>query len=153
MLLRRIVNALDKHRVKYALVDGYAVALHGAVRGTVDIDIVITRDRNAFKKAEAALQSIGLTPRLPITAEELFDFREEYIENKNLVAWSFVNNDNPLEMVDIIITENLSALRTVKKSASGFVIKVVAIDDLIMIKEKSNRKQDREDIKALRKLR
>ena len=56
-------------------------------------------------------------------------------------------------MVDVIITENLADLQTIKKTAGGFNIKVVAIDDLIAIKEKSNRKQDREDVKALRKLR
>ena len=153
MFLQRIVESLNKHRVKYALVGGYAVALHGAVRGTVDVDIVITHDRRAFKTTERALKHIGLDPRLPVTADELFDFREEYIKNKNLVAWSFVNYDNPLEMVDVIITENLTDLKTVRKTASGFDIKIVAIDDLIAIKEKSNRKQDREDIKALRKLR
>lgn len=153
MFLQRVIDTLNKHRVKYALVGGYAVALHGAVRGTVDVDIVITHDRRTFINTERALKRIGLDPRLPVTAEELFDFREEYIKNRNLVAWSFVNYDNPLEMVDVIITENLADLQTIKKTAGGFNIKVVAIDDLIAIKEKSNRKQDREDVKALRKLR
>ena len=160
MFLQKVVDTLNKHRVKYALVGGYAVALHGAVRGTVDVDVVITHDRRAFKNTERALKHIGLAlkhigldPRLPVTAEELFDFRDEYTKNKNLVEWSFVNYDNPLEMVDVIITESLADLKTVRKTATGFDIKIVAIDDLIAINEKSNRKQDREDIKALRKLR
>ncbi len=36
--LNQICNALQTNRVRYALVGGYAVALHGAVRGTVDVD-------------------------------------------------------------------------------------------------------------------
>lgn len=36
--LNQICHALQTNRVRYALVGGYAVALHGAVRGTVDVD-------------------------------------------------------------------------------------------------------------------
>ena len=41
MLLLRVTRAFAKARVRYALVGGYAVALHGAIRGTMDIDLVI----------------------------------------------------------------------------------------------------------------
>ena len=41
MFLIRLVRALDKHKVDYAIVGGYAVALHGAIRGTVDVDLVL----------------------------------------------------------------------------------------------------------------
>jgi len=41
MFILRVIEALKGHRVAYAIVGGYAVALHGAVRGTVDIDIIV----------------------------------------------------------------------------------------------------------------
>ncbi|MBI4005283.1 MAG: hypothetical protein HY356_01335 [Gammaproteobacteria bacterium] len=153
MFIKKVIRALEQYHVRYALVGGYAVALHGATRGTVDIDIVITLNLKTFKNTEKAFKSIGLEPRLPVTADEVFGFREEYIKNRNLVAWSFVSPRNPMEMVDVVITENLKDIRTVNKAAFDMKIKVAAIDDLIMIKKKSNRKQDREDIKALEKLR
>lgn len=152
MFLERVITALNIWRVKYALVGGYAVALHGAVRGTIDIDLVIQLSPAAFQKTEQALKSIGLTPRLPVTASEMFKFRKEYITNRNLIAWSFVNPQRPVEVVDVIITEDAAKLATVTKTVGALKIRVVAIKELIKIKRKSGRPQDIEDIKALEKL-
>lgn len=152
MFIRNIIGALEKHRVRYALVGGHAVALHGAVRGTVDIDIVIDLRKKSLAAAETALQELGLESRLPVTASEVYKFRKEYIQNRNLIAWSFINSNNPLEVVDILITEDLNNIKTIKKQAFGMNIKVVAIPDLIAIKKKAGRPQDIEDIKALEKL-
>jgi hypothetical protein len=152
MFLIELTKMLDKHGINYALVGGYAVALHGAVRGTVDIDIVIKRDQSAFSQAEQALKSMGLKPRLPVTADEVFLFREEYINNRNLIAWSFANPDNPIEIVDIIITENLDEIRSVVKNVQGRNIKIADIPSLIAMKNRSGRQQDLEDVKALERL-
>lgn len=152
MFIQTVIRALDEHRVKYALVGGYAVALHGAVRGTVDVDIATALNRATFKRAETALHEIGLESRLPMTAEEVFAFREEYIQNRNLKAWSFTNPCNPLEVVAILITEDAKRITTVNKRAFGMIVRVAAIADLIAIKQKAGRAQDLEDIKALRKL-
>jgi hypothetical protein len=153
MFLERVVNALNVHGVKYALVGGYAVALHGAVRGTLDIDVAIQLAPAAFTKTEAALISLGLVSRLPVGAADVFKFRKEYINNRNLIAWSFVNPDRPVEVVDVIITEDAGKLKTVTKTVGKLKIKVAAIEDLIRIKRKAGRPQDFEDIKALEKLR
>ncbi|VAW94233.1 hypothetical protein MNBD_GAMMA19-1230 [hydrothermal vent metagenome] len=152
MFLLALTNALDKHRVKYALVGGYAVALHGAVRGTVDVDIVIQLKQSAFNKAEQALMELGLQPRLPVSADDVFLFREEYIKNKNLIAWSFSNPDNPTEILDIIITEDLNDMEPVIKNVMGKNIRVADIASLIAMKTRSGRPQDIEDVKALQKI-
>ncbi len=152
MFIKQIIDAFQKYQVNYALVGGYAVALHGAVRGTVGIDFVIQLDRGQFVAAEQALVSIGLQPRLPVAASEVFDFREEYIRNKNLTAWSFYHPVNPLEMVDILITEDLGQIQTVLKKLDRINIRVASIPDLIRMKKIAGRPQDIEDIKALEKL-
>lgn len=153
MFFGNVIRALNQYRVQYRLVGGYAVALHGAVRGTVDIDFVISLDQGSYRKTEKALNSIGLKSRLPISADEVFNFREEYIKNRNLIAWSFVNPENPLEIVDIIITEDAKKMKSVIKAAGGIRIKIATINDLINMKKKSGRKQDMEDIIALEKIR
>src|SRR5579859_1436028 len=104
MFLFDVVLALQKAKVPFAVTWGYAVALHGAARGTVDLDIVLRRSKPHFVAAERALKDLGLVPRLPVTAAEVFDFREEYIKNRNLIAWSFYNPKDPTQIVDIIIT-------------------------------------------------
>ncbi len=152
MLIEKVIKTLNQHRVQYTLVGGYAVALHGAVRGTVDIDFVVALNQRSYRQTEKALNSIGLKSILPISADDVFNFREEYIKNRNLTAWSFNNPDNPLEIVDIIITEDVKKIKSVIKIFNGTRIKIAAIDDLIKMKKKSGRKQDIEDIKALVKL-
>ena len=152
MFLKSLIKALEKHKVRYAVVGGYAVALHGVVRGTVDVDLVIALNRRAFQQADKAMRSIGLVPRLPLDPDEVFSFREEYIKNRNMIVWAFVNPDNPLDMVDILITEDVADIKTVTKKVYDFSLKLAAIPDLIAIKKKAGRKQDLEDIKMLEKL-
>lgn len=152
MFLRSLIKALEKYKVRYAVVGGYAVALHGVVRGTVDIDLVIALNRRSFQQADKAMRSIHLLPRLPVEPDEVFSFREEYIQNRNMIAWTFVNPDNPLEMVNILITEDVGNIKTVTKKVYDFSLKLAAISDLIAIKKKAGRQQDIEDIKALKKL-
>lgn len=85
------------------------------MRGTVDIDLVFALNQRSYRQTEKALNSIGLKSRLPISADDVFNFREEYINNRDLIAWSFINHDNPLEIVDIIITEDVKQLKSVIK--------------------------------------
>ena len=134
----------------FAIAGGHAVALHGAVRGTLDVDLVLAFSRENFAAAESALNRMGLQSRLPLKAQEVFDFREEYIRNRNLIAWSFVNTADPTEIVDIILTEDLDALQVELVPAAGLRLPVVAVADLIRMKEKSGRPQDLVDIQALR---
>ena len=152
MFIKTVIDALNKANINYALVGGYAVALHGAVRGTVDLDFVIALDEQQYELLEKALTGIGLTPRLPISAKEVFQFREEYINNRNLIAWSFINNNNPLELIDIIITHDANKMKTETLSADGMLINIATINELIKMKKTSGRPQDLEDIRALEKL-
>jgi len=118
----------------------------------MDIDLVIQVDEQAYLNAEQALVGIGLQPRLPVKANEVSHFRDEYINSRNMIVWSFVNPNNPAEMVNIIITEDLEYMNTVIKQGFGLDIQVLAIGDLINMKQKSGRPQDLEDIKALKRL-
>lgn len=148
-LMERLTSAFDREGVRYALVGGFAVALHGAPRGTIDVDCIIRHTEADFEACERALRTIGLQPRLPVTAKEVFKFREEYIQRRNLIAWSFVNDSNPVEVVDIIITHDLAAHKTITKRFLLGKIHVLALDDLIQMKKASGRPQDLEDVKTL----
>ena len=151
--MARICTALNKVGVRYAVVGGYAVALHGAVRGTLDIDIVIDWNQSALAATERALADLGLVSRLPVSAGDVFLSRDDYVTNRNLVAWNFYNPDDLSEQVDIIIAYDLRNKRTTPVRLSDCVVPVLSIDDLIDMKRSSGRPQDREDVVALEKLR
>jgi predicted nucleotidyltransferase len=150
--LQKVCTALGEAGVRYALVGGHAVALHGAVRGTVDIDVAVSWSRKSLRATEQALNDVGLFSRLPITADDVFDFRKEYVENRNLVAWNFYNADDLSEQVDVIITYDLKGKRIRKIQLTGGPINVLALRDLIEMKRDSGRPQDIEDVRALEKL-
>lgn len=150
MFIHDICSALDKAEVPYAIVGGYAVALHGAVRGTVDVDVVIRWSLKYLQDTENAFKEIGLVSLIPVTAETLFHFREEYIQHRNLIAWNFYDPSNPLNQVDIIINYNLKSISNTKavKTPQG-TIRILSLNDLIKMKKTSGRPQDLEDINAL----
>lgn len=152
MFINKICDALSKAEIPYAIVGGYAVALHGYMRGTVDVDIVIQWTLKNLEKAEAALKALGLVSLIPVNAERLYHYRDEYIRDKNLIAWNFYDPNNPANQVDIIITYDLK-----KDSAKIFTtvwgkMRVLSLKDLIAMKKASSRPQDIEDVKSLESL-
>ncbi len=150
MFLTRLILALDRSQIDYAIVGGLAVALHGAIRGTVDIDLVIQLSEKDFVNSSKVFQNLGLQSRLPIDAKQLFQFREDYIQNRNLIAWSFFNPIRPLESVDVIISHDRKKMKVNSIEAFGATIKVATIPELIKMKTESARPQDLADIQALK---
>jgi len=152
MFLFRVCDVLSAAGLRFAIAGGYAVALHGAVRGTIDVDLVIHLREEDFSRTEQALLSLGLRPRLPVTAAEVFRFRDEYIRKRNLLAWSFSNPANPAEIVDILIAEDLARHRITKVKLQGRELPLLSRKDLIEMKTRSGRPQDLEDVAALKRL-
>ncbi len=152
MFIIEIAKAFAKSKIPFAVAGGYAVALHGVVRATMDVDLVIGLKREDFEKAEKALIEMGLQSRIPVTAKEVFSFREEYIKKRNLVAWSFVNSKKPTQIVDILLTHDLRKLKTKKVFIGADPIQIVALNDLIKMKKQSARSQDLVDVENLEKL-
>lgn len=150
MFIHEICLALDKAEIPYAIVGGYAVALHGAIRGTIDVDVVIQWSLKNLQATENTFKQMGLVSLIPITAETLFHFREEYIHNRNLIAWNFYDPSNPLNQVDIIINYDLQDEQNTKTIETSLgSIRILSLNDLIKMKKASGRLQDLEDVKAL----
>jgi hypothetical protein len=152
LLLEKVCKCLESNKIPYAIVGGFAVALHGAPRGTIDIDFIIRFEEACFVGVERALRSIGMESRLPVTGREVFQFRKEYIEKRNLIAWSFYNPRNPIEIIDIIITENLADCAVIEKKVAHSRVKVLSKKDLIKMKKKGGRPQDLVDVEVLERL-
>lgn len=152
MFLIKLISAFNKTGIKYALVGGHAVAIHGAIRGTMDVDFILKWEISNLEKTEETLNNLGLVSRLPISAVDVYDFREEYINNRNLIAWNFYNPIRPSEQVDIIITHNLANVKTINVMYQNNRITVISKKALIQMKKESGRDQDLLDIEALEKL-
>lgn len=152
MLLYQLVDKFQTKKIPFTLVGGYALALHGIVRATMDVDFVLNLKLEDYQKAEAALASLGLQPRIPVRAQDIIQFRKEYIEERNLIAWSFVDFKDPSRQVDILITKNLKDLDVVKVSVAGRRIPVASLKELLKMKLESNRPQDQIDILRIKEV-
>jgi predicted nucleotidyltransferase len=151
MKLKDLVKKLRDAKINYLIVGGYAVNFHGYSRNTVDIDLVVKFSLANLKKVQKTLEELNLTSRLPIDAVSVFKFRDEYIQNRNLIAWNFYNPQNPLDQVDILITHDISDFKAEKFLAGGMEFKVISKTDLIKMKRASGRKKDLLDIEELTK--
>ena len=151
MRLEQLVKELVKKKINYMIVGGYAVNFHGYSRNTVDIDLVIKFNLANLKKIEQILHDMGLASRLPVDAVSVFKFREEYIKNRNLIAWNFYNEDDPTDQVDILITHDVGDFESEMFRVGDFKFKVISKEDLIKMKKESGREKDLIDIKELTK--
>lgn len=151
MFINKVCQALEQHRVRYAIAGGYAVALHGAVRGTMDVDIVINWNSRTLHNTEKALEGIGLVSRLPVSAEDVFQFRDEYVSNRNLVAWNFYHPEDASQQVDIIIIYDLKGKGRLRRDTEEGSIQLLGLRELMDMKRESGRPQDLEDVNALEK--
>jgi hypothetical protein len=57
------IRILSAHLVRFLIVGGYAMAHHGLVRATNDVDVLIATDpRNLARVRAATLEFVGVTP-------------------------------------------------------------------------------------------
>ena len=150
MFLFELTDAFIDSKLKFALVGGYALALHGLVRATIDVDFVIKLTQADFELAEKTLNKLGLQSRIPVRAQDIIKMRKEYIENRNLIAWSFVDYKNPSRQVDILITKDVSSMEIERISVSGRKIPVASLDEILKMKEEAGRPQDLIDIENIK---
>lgn len=133
---------LNGEGVHYAVVGGYAAALHGHVRATKDIDILVEPTEDNVARALRALGHLPMGIAREHTAQEVVakpltvigdDPRVDLIT----VAWSvhYADAQPGIEFLDV----------------DGVQVPVVDIDTLIRSK-RTNRPQDTADIEELERI-
>jgi hypothetical protein len=153
--LLRIFDALEKASVRYLVVGGVAVVLHGHLRVTADVDLVVGLESENVKTALRALSALGFRPRAPVLLEQFADaaVRRSWVEDKGLVVFSLWNPATPGTEIDIFVEEpfDFDAVyqRAVKAEIEGVHVTVVSIDDLIALKRAAGRDKDQDDVRAL----
>lgn len=154
--LREIFKALADANVEYVVVGGMAVILHGHLRATRDLDLVIGLQPDNCLTALKALGGIGLAPRLPVALVDFADpaKREDWIQNRNMLVFQLWDPANPLRSVDLFVREpieiRLMSADAVTKDLDGVPIHVASIRHLIAMKQVAGRRNDLDDIEALR---
>ena len=53
---KEFIQCLNKNKVKYLLLGGWAVGIYGQPRTTKDIDFIISKDKKNLNKFQSSLQ-------------------------------------------------------------------------------------------------
>jgi hypothetical protein len=153
-----VIEALERARVRYVVVGGLAVVLHGHARLTADVDIAVDLAPDEAARAIATLAALGLRPRAPVRAEDFADpaARAAWRAEKNMQVLSLWDPDRPMRSVDVFVENPIDFdvlwARSELIHLGSTDVRVAAIPDLIAMKEQAGRPQDLEDVAALRAL-
>lgn len=137
------LELLDKYKVSYLLVGGYAVILHGYGRSTGDLDLWINQTPENYYKLEKVYQDFG-APIFPIEDfdSEKFDVWSIGVEPRKIEILTHVSG---LQFAETFI--NCKWLELEK-----FKVPFIDFEDLIKNKTASGRLKDLADIEQLKKL-
>lgn len=154
--LSEIFRALDDADVRYLVVGGVAVVLHGHPRFTADLDLVVDLTPTNASAAIATLQRLDYRPRAPVPAEDFAkdEVRAKWREEKGLTVFSLWSPRYPGTEVDLFVEEPLDfeeawSSRLDAVLDDGTTVHVVGIGDLRFLKQSSGRPKDLDDIEKL----
>ena len=153
-----ICKELNGKRIKYIVVGGVAINIHGIPRMTYDLDFILDLEDNNLETFLKLVKSWGFKPRAPV---DIMDFakkekRNKWIKDKNMKAFTLQNSEWAMSEIDIVINTPVdyekAAINIKYVKIKDVSVPTISIDDLIKMKQQSNRQQDIADIKNLRKL-
>ena len=153
-----LFRSLHEHNVRYLLVGGLAMNLHGVPRMTMDVDLVLALDDANLDAFIACARALGLKPQAHVQLEALKDpaQRKAWVEQKHMIAFA-LNAPGAAATVDVLIEHPLhmeSALAaSIRRDLDGVPVSLCAIEDLIRTKQGTGRRQDATDIEHLRRIR
>jgi len=140
---REFIQCLNDSEVKYILVGGFSVILHGYSRTTGDMDIWVERSSKNYQKIKRAFEQFGMP---------VFDMTElNFMEHP---VWDVFTYGRPPAAIDIMVKVKGLDFETCYANAvdfedEGLKIKTIHLDNLIEAKKASGRPKDLDDLENL----
>jgi len=140
---RDFIAALNNKQVKYILVGGYSVILHGYPRTTGDMDIWVERTEENYVKIKKAFHQFGMP---------VFDMtKENFISHPN---WDVFTFGTPPVAIDLMVQLKGLDFNSAYENAVLFeddelFIRTIHKNDLIIAKQSANRPKDQDDLANL----
>ncbi len=140
---RDFLTSLNENDVRYILVGGFSVILHGYSRTTGDMDIWVERTEENYQKIKIAFKQFGMP---------VFDMTEEnFLRHKN---WDVFTFGNPPSAIDLMIAvKGLNFMETFNNAVifedEGLSIRTIHKTDLIKAKKSAGRAKDLDDLENL----
>lgn len=153
---RTLFAALNDAGIRYLIVGGVAVNLHGYRRFTGDVDLLIALEEDNLEKMTELMHALGYIERLPVQLIELSNDAtiQKFLDEKGMTAYTFLSNTHERIDVDILAGSSRKFAQFDDRKVwididEGVTVPVIALNDLLTMKREANRDKDMIDIKAL----
>ena len=153
-----ILRALTDAKVQFVLVGGFAVQLHGFVRTTLDLDLVLAMDEANLTLFIEVAKQFELAPVIPVSIDSLKNAKQidQWHKEKGMLAFALREPQVSGSVIDVLVRPEVTfdALQVGAATVDlfGRSVKVASIEHLLFMKRIANRPKDRIDIEALEKI-
>jgi hypothetical protein len=153
-----LFRALDRENVRYVLIGGLALNIHGVERATMDIDLMLALDAENIAAFCRAAEAMRIKPIMPVAMKDFADSatRQQWIDEKHMLAFALRPEDPGAPTVDVLVQPNVAFDgawdRRIEKVLGDIPVRLAHIDDLIALKTGTGRQRDAADIAALERL-
>lgn len=152
----RALRTLNEHEVRFVIIGGYAAGVLGAPVMTNDLDICYERSKDNLERLAEALRSLGAVLRVA-GVEEALPF---ILDARTLAAGDSFTLRTDAGDIDVLGTpsgtrgfRDLDAAASTYDLGEGLVVRIVALNDLIRMKEAAARPKDQAHLHELVALR
>ncbi|MGB4118146.1 MAG: nucleotidyl transferase AbiEii/AbiGii toxin family protein [Polaromonas sp.] len=153
-----LLSTLVQQPVDFVLVGGMAVQLHGYMRMTYDVDLVLAMNNDNLTRFIDAARQLGLAPVIPVPIDSLknAELIDQWHKEKGMLAFALREPGIAGSVIDVLVRPDVSYERLVADAFNGELfgnqVKVASIDHLLEMKRVANRPKDLLDIAALEKI-
>ena|SRR5438045_550889 len=149
--LKRVVETLNRHGVRYVVIGGLAVYLHGGETPTLDVDLAFAQSDENIERLSNALADLGARPK----RGQGTSFR---LAKTDLVSWLHLESE--AGDIDLIAKPPGATFEAIDEEhiefdLDGVLLRVASPESLIQMKRKAGRPRDMrhvEELEAIRKL-
>ena len=158
MKIADLLQSLSDGQVQYVLVGGLAVQLHGFLRSTFDIDLVLAMNDENLVRFIAVAKRYGLVPSIPVPIDSLKNASQidQWHREKGMLAFALREPHIGGNVVYVLVRSDVPYDRLKANAVAGELfgrkVWIASIDDLLVMKRIANRPKDQLDIAALEKI-
>jgi hypothetical protein len=148
--LRSLLELLHEREVRFVVIGGVAVAAHGYVRGTADLDLVPDPDPENLKRVTAVLDELKST--LPTAKDRRFDPTSDagvIRRGGNVTADTDFGGLDVVQRARGVPSYSQLDADAVSTELLGIPVRVCSLSRLREMKEAQGRPQDKADLANL----
>jgi len=153
-----LLQSLSDEQVQYVLVGGLAVQLHGFLRSTFDIDLVLAMNDENLVRFITVANRYGLVPSIPVPLDALRNASQidQWHREKGMLAFALREPQIGGSVVNVLVRPEVPFDRLMANAVVGELfarqVWIASIDDLLTMKRIANRPKDQLDVVALEKI-